>query len=64
MEKQESLVSIRVDELPLLYSIIREMGICSAINRTKEVHGNWIGTSLGDLIELWLCYILSECDHR
>ena len=40
------------------------MGISSAINRNKEVHGNWIGTSLGDLIELWLCYILSECDHR
>ena len=64
MQGEEKLVSIGVNEIPLLYSIIREMGISEAVNGSKQVHGNWVGTSIGDLIELWLCYILSECDHR
>ena len=64
MAQAEDLISIRVDEIPLVYSIIQELGISGAINGSKQVHGNWVGTNIGDLIELWLCYILSECDHR
>ena len=59
MKGEEKLISIEVNEIPLLYSIIREMGISEAVNGSKQVHWNWVGTSIGDLIELWLCYILS-----
>ena len=64
MAEKRDFQSIRVDEIPLLYSIVRELGISEAINGIKKAHGNWVGTSIGDLIEFWLCYILSECDHR
>ena len=64
MEKTTNLLSIRVDDLPLLYSFIHDLGISTTINSKKKAHGNWVGLSLGDLVEFWLCYILSECDHR
>ena len=62
MEKE--LQSLRVDELPLLHHIIGELGIKRAIDSVLGEHGNWTGVSMGSIVELWLCYILSECDHR
>jgi transposase len=61
---ERNLVSIRVDELPLLHHIIKELGIKRSIDRVLGCHGNWSGVSIGSIMELWLCYILSECDHR
>jgi transposase len=59
-----NLISLRVDELPLLYDIINDLGIKSSIDAVLEEHGNWSGISIGSITEFWLCYILSECDHR
>lgn len=62
MEKE--LLNLRTDDLPLLYTLIRQLGVAKSINRYITVHGNWIGPLPGTLLELWLCYILSNCDHR
>ncbi|MFK7984260.1 MAG: hypothetical protein AB8G86_30080 [Saprospiraceae bacterium] len=62
MEKE--LVNLRTDDLPLLYTVIGQLGVGNAINKYIEVHGNWVGPLPGTLLELWLCYILSNCDHR
>ena len=59
-----NLVSLRVDELPLLHHFIVDLGIKSAIDGVLPEHGNWSGISLGTITEFWLCYILSSCDHR
>jgi transposase len=59
-----NLVSIRLDELPLLHHIIKDLGIKRSIDGVLGCHGNWTGISIGSIMELWLCYILSECDHR
>lgn len=60
----QELVSLRVDELPLLHDIISKLGIKSSIDDVILKHRNWSGLSVGSIVELWLCYILSECDHR
>lgn len=62
MEKE--LISFRVDDLPLLFTVIQQLGLASSIKAYIKVHGNWEGTLPGDLLELWLCYILSSGDHR
>ena len=60
----QELISLRVDELPLLSDIIVDLGIKSSLDSILVEHGNWSGISVGQIVELWLCYILSECDHR
>jgi transposase len=59
-----NLVSLRVDELPLLHHFMGDLGIKSAIDGVIPEHGNWSGVSLGTISEFWLCYILSASDHR
>jgi transposase len=61
---ESNLISLRVDELPLLHQLIGELGIKTSIDAVIGEHGNWSGISIGRITELWLCYILSECDHR
>lgn len=62
MEKE--LLNYRLDELPLLYSVIKTLGIGKSVNKYIQVHGNWKGELPGQILELWLCYMLSKCDHR
>jgi len=62
MEKE--LISYQINDLPLLYGVIKTLGIAKSVNNYLKVHGNWTGTLPGEILELWLCYILSQCDHR
>jgi len=55
---------LRVDDLPLLYEEIRSLGVQEIVDSKVSVHGNRAGLSLGHLVSLWLCYMLSESDHR
>ena len=34
------------------------------IDSRYAVHGNWTGASKGVLTAVWICYIISRCDHR
>ena len=61
---ERDLINLRVDELPLLQHIINDLGIKRSIDTVLPAHGNWSGISMGTITEYWLCYILSECDHR
>jgi transposase len=60
----QELISLRIDELPLLHHLLGELAIKESIDRVLVAHGNWSGISIGQITEFWLCYILSECDHR
>ena len=54
----------RVDDIPLLYGLLTQMGIQTTVDNAVKPNGNWQGLSLGWTITLWLVYILSEQDHR
>jgi transposase len=53
----------RVDDLPLLYGMIKRMEIQSMIDQVIIAHGNWQGISPGWVISIWLIHILSEQNH-
>ncbi|MGB0929275.1 MAG: hypothetical protein ACPGVB_00770, partial [Chitinophagales bacterium] len=54
----------RIDDVVLLLKKIQKLEIGLLIDEELEVHGNWVGLSVGKLTEVWLAYILSEGDHR
>jgi transposase len=53
----------RVDDLPLLYGMLKQMEIQSIIDQVIIAHGNWQGLSPGWVISIWLMHILSEQNH-
>jgi len=61
---ERTIQTYALDELPLLYTIIKSLGIGNSVDEYIKVHGNWTGALPGTILELWLCYFLSECDHR
>jgi transposase len=58
------LEDLRVDDLPLIYAMVKMLGVKEAIDKHIKCHGGWEGPSPGTIVSLWLCYILNECDHR
>ena len=64
MPKVNSVISERVDDIPLLIEQMRHMQLSSLLDKHFTPHGNWRGLTPGELSVLWLTYILSEGDHR
>ena len=54
----------RVDDIPLLLARQGEMEIARLIDEHFVPHGNWQGASPGEIMVVWLTFILSEGDHR
>jgi len=54
----------RVDDIALLLSQMKKMGIAEAIDESVKSHGHWQGLSMGKVVMVWLSYILSQGDHR
>jgi len=64
MSQEESQVRIeRVDDIPVIYGMLEQMGIQGIIDNEINPHGNWAGLSPGWVITLWLVHILSEQNH-
>lgn len=55
---------LRIDDVPLLYDQISSLGLQELVDGVVQAHGNWSGLSMGHLLSIWLCYLLSESDHR
>lgn len=53
----------RVDDIPLIYEMLRKMGVQESIDQIIKPHGNWQGLSPGWLILFWLVHILSQQNH-
>jgi transposase len=53
----------RLDDIPLLYGFLQEMGIQSAIDTVIQTHGHWSGLSMGWVVMIWLVHIVSEHNH-
>jgi len=54
----------RVDDLPLLIGQQQKLGIGEIIDDNITPHWRRQGLSVGQTIEAWLAFILSESDHR
>jgi len=59
-----TVTSEQINSLPLLLGIIEDMEIRAIIDSIVPRHGHWQGASVGTLVSLWLCHILSEREHR
>ncbi len=53
----------RVDDLPLLYGLLKQMGVRGIIDKVIKPHGNWQGLSPGWVMTIWSMHVLSEQNH-
>jgi hypothetical protein len=58
-----TLTHERVDDLPLLYGLITQLQIPQAVATHLGTHGLQQGLENGQLVAVWLVYILSEGAH-
>ncbi len=64
MTDELTIISERVDDIPVLITQQKHMGIQSLLDKHFAPHGNWQGLSLGWVAVGWLTHILSQSDHR
>jgi len=65
MPEEQHTTSERVDDVPLLGYWLSKMQVAPIIDGVlPKPHGNRQGLSFGQLAEVFLSYILTECDHR
>jgi transposase len=53
----------RVDDLPVLFGLLQQMGMQAIVDGIIEPHGNWQGLTPGWVITIWLMHLLSEQNH-
>ena len=63
-QQELSVISERIDDIPLLIEAMVRMGMHDAIDRHVPVQKNQRDLSWGWTAVIWLAYILSEGDHR
>ena len=64
MNAIQTIITERVDDIPLLLNQMQQMALPALIDRHFPVHGNWQGLSLGWVCTIWLSSIVSRGDHR
>jgi hypothetical protein len=64
MDTPISLEHERVDDIPVILGLARQLDLAAVIDQAVDRHGNHQGLSPGWLVSVWIAYILSEADHR
>ena len=64
MHEIPTIITERVDDIPLLLEQMPRMGLPTLCNTPCPPHGNWTGLSLGWVSTIWLSSLLSRGDHR
>lgn len=64
MTEMLTVISERVDDIPLLLAHQERMGVQPLLDEHFMTHGNWQGLSLGWVATTWLTHILSQANHR
>jgi transposase len=54
----------RVNEIPIIFHKVKQMGIQERIDRFWPIHGNWQGLSYGQLAVLFMIYVIHSMSHR
>ena len=57
------MTHIRLDAIPLLLGILKQMGIAQLYDREIGDHRSHTGLSGGWMLTIWLTFILSQSDH-
>lgn len=58
------LLHERVDDIPLLIGLMKDLGLANILNQCLPTHGNHEGLDHGSMALVWLAFILSHGDHR
>src|SRR5258705_11079913 len=64
MNEIQSIITERVDDVPLLLAQMERMGLAALLDAHFPTHGNWQGLTFGRVAAIWLSSILSRGDHR
>src|SRR6266705_2997703 len=64
MNERPTIITERVDDIPLLLAQMQRMGLPALLDDHFPTHGNWQGLSLGWVSTIWLSSIVSRGDHR
>src|SRR5215471_2445823 len=64
MNETWTILSERVDDIPLLLAQVARMGVQLLLATHFPTHGNWQGLSLGWVTVIWLTHILWQADPR
>jgi transposase len=64
MNETPTIITERVDDIPLLLEQMQRMGLPTLFDTHFPTHGNWTGLSLGWVSTIWLSSMLSQGDHR
>jgi transposase len=64
MTERLTLITERVDDIPLRLAQLERMGLQALLDEHFPTPGNWVGLSLGWVSVLWLTHSLSEAAHR
>jgi len=64
MTENLTIISERVDDIPLLLAHMQRMDLPMLLSCYFPSHGNRQGLSFGWTVTIWLAHILSQADHR
>ena len=64
MTAEFTLKHERVDDIALLLGELERLEVARLVAESFTTHGNWQGLSLGQVINGWVTFILSEANHR
>jgi transposase len=64
MHEIPTIITERVDDMPLLLEQMQRMGLPTLFDTHFPTHGNWTGLSLGWVSTIWLSSMVSRGDHR
>ena len=58
MPETLTIISERVDDIPLLLAQLERMGVQPLLDEYFPTYGNWVGLSQGWVTVIWLTHIL------
>ena len=64
MSKQITVTHERTDDIPVIIAFLLKMRVAELIDKHFPTNGNWTGLSLGQMLVVWLTFIVSKGDHR
>ena len=64
MSEQITITHERADDMPVIVAFLLKMRVAELIDKHFPTNGNWTGLSLGQMLVVWLTFIISEGDHR
>ena len=54
----------RVDSIPVILYTLQKTGFMDLLNEAFPAHKNWDGLPIGETVAVWICYLLTQHDHR